>query len=147
MSSGSRSAPTSAAAPRRCRRNRADATLLTAPAYFRLEEAGFKTLANLADTTTSTRPPCTCSEKSHHGDPEAARGDHQGPGRSHQALLRGQGVRGESYIAFDKQPEADVERIYDLYKNGNIFERVPYVLAPAIKSIVAQQVDPQIAAR
>ena len=44
------------------------------------------------------------------------------------------------------QPEADVARIYDLYKNGNIFDRVPYVLAPAIKAIVAQQVDPRIAA-
>ena len=42
--------------------------------------------------------------------------------------------------------EVDVARIYDLYKNGNIFDRVPYVLAPAIKSIVAQQVDPRIAA-
>ena len=29
--------------------NRADATLLTAPNYFRLEEAGYKNLANLAD--------------------------------------------------------------------------------------------------
>src|SRR5258708_7625209 len=29
--------------------NRADATLLTAPNYFRLEEAGYKVLANLAD--------------------------------------------------------------------------------------------------
>src|SRR5580658_4839687 len=28
---------------------RADATLLTAPAYFKVEEAGYKTLANLAD--------------------------------------------------------------------------------------------------
>ena len=31
-------------------------------------------------------------------------------------------------------------------KNGNIFDRVPYVLAPAIKAIVTQQVDPRIAA-
>ena len=31
-------------------------------------------------------------------------------------------------------------------KNGNIFDRVPYVLAPAVKAIVAQQVDPRIAA-
>src|SRR5438093_6564454 len=30
--------------------NRADATLLTAPNFFRLEEAGYKTLANLADS-------------------------------------------------------------------------------------------------
>ena len=47
--SGSRSAPTPTAAPRRWRAGRADATLLTPPAYFKLEEAGFKCLGNLAD--------------------------------------------------------------------------------------------------
>ena len=34
----------------------------------------------------------------------------------------------KTYIAFDKQPEADVARIYDLYAKGNIFDRVPYVM-------------------
>ena len=52
----------------------------------------------------------------------------------------------KTYMAFDKQPEADVARIYDLYKNGNIFDRVPYVLSPAVTSIIAQQVDQRIAA-
>ena len=52
----------------------------------------------------------------------------------------------KTYIAFDKQPEADVARIYDLYAKGNIFDRVPYVLDAAVKAIVAQQVDPRIAA-
>jgi len=50
----------------------------------------------------------------------------------------------KAYIAFDKQPEADVSRIYDLYKNGNIFERVPYVMAGAVKATLSQQVDPRI---
>ena len=36
----------------------------------------------------------------------------------------------KAYISYDKQPEADVARIYDLYQKGNIFDRVPYVLAP-----------------
>ena len=52
----------------------------------------------------------------------------------------------KTYIAFDKQPEADVARIYDLYKQGNIFERVPYVMGGAVSSIVAQQADPRLAA-
>ena len=34
----------------------------------------------------------------------------------------------KTYIAYDKQPEADVARIYDLYAKGNIFDRVPYVM-------------------
>ena len=52
----------------------------------------------------------------------------------------------QAYLAFDKQPEADVNRIYDIYSKGQIFDRVPYVLAPAVKSIVTQQVDPRLAA-
>jgi ABC-type nitrate/sulfonate/bicarbonate transport system substrate-binding protein len=52
----------------------------------------------------------------------------------------------KAYIAFDKQPEADVSRIYDLYNKGNIFERVPYVMAGAVKATLSQQVDPRIAA-
>jgi NitT/TauT family transport system ATP-binding protein len=52
----------------------------------------------------------------------------------------------KAYIAFDKQTEADVSRIYDLYKKGNIFERVPYVMAGAVKSTLSQQADPRIEA-
>jgi hypothetical protein len=52
----------------------------------------------------------------------------------------------KTYIAFDKQPEADVARIYDLYAKGNIFDRVPYVMDAAVKAIVAQQVDPRLSA-
>ena len=49
----------------------------------------------------------------------------------------------KAYIAFDKQPEADVARIYD-HRQGQRLERVPYVLAAAIKS-VTQQANPQAA--
>jgi hypothetical protein len=49
-------------------------------------------------------------------------------------------------MAYDRQPEADVSRIYDTYQKGNIFERVPYVMAEAVRSIVRQQVDPRLAA-
>jgi hypothetical protein len=52
----------------------------------------------------------------------------------------------KSYITYDRQPEADVSRIYDIYQKSNIFERVLYVLNDAVKSIVKQQVDPRLAA-
>ena len=50
-------------------------------------------------------------------------------------------------MVYDKQPQADVERIYDLYAKPTAFERVPYVLAAAVKAVVEQQSDPQIAAQ
>jgi ABC-type nitrate/sulfonate/bicarbonate transport system substrate-binding protein len=126
--------------------NRADATLLTAPNYFRLEEAGYKTLANLADRDVYAATVYLFSKKAIAASPRLAEGVIKAHAEAIKRFYDDKAFAVKSYIAFDKQPEADVARIYDLYKNGNIFDRVPYVLAPAIKSIVAQQVDPRIAA-
>jgi hypothetical protein len=40
-----------------------------------------------------------------------------------------------------------VERVYDLYAKPNAFERVPFILSAAVKSVVEQQADAQIAAQ
>ena len=126
---------------------RADATLLTAPNYFRLEEAGYKNLANLAD----------------HDDIYAAtvylfrRNTIAANAKLPEQIMKAQAeaikrfyddkaFAIKAYIAFDKQPEADIERIYERYQKGNLFERVPYVLAGAVKAVIAQQSDPQLAA-
>ena len=126
--------------------NRADATLLTAPNYFRLEEAGYKTLANLADRDVYAATVYLFSRKATTAAPKLGEAIIKAHAEAIKRFYDDKAFAVKSYIAFDKQPEADVARIYDLYKNGNIFDRVPYVLAPAIKSIVAQQVDPRIAA-
>jgi hypothetical protein len=44
----------------------------------------------------------------------------------------------KAYIAYDKQDPVDVGRIYDQYVKANALERVPYVMAAAIKSITDQ---------
>jgi ABC-type nitrate/sulfonate/bicarbonate transport system substrate-binding protein len=126
--------------------NRADATLLTAPNYFRLEEQGYKNLANLADHNVFaatvylfSRPAVAKSSRL----PEQIAKAHA------EAIKRfydDKAFAVKSYIAYDKQPEADVSRIYDIYHKGNIFERVPYVMAEAVSAIIRQQVDQRIAA-
>jgi ABC-type nitrate/sulfonate/bicarbonate transport system substrate-binding protein len=52
----------------------------------------------------------------------------------------------KSYIAYDKQSPADVGRFYDIYKKNNLMERVPYVMAGALKAVIDQQTDPQMIA-
>jgi ABC-type nitrate/sulfonate/bicarbonate transport system substrate-binding protein len=126
--------------------NRADATLLTAPNYFRLEEGGYKTLANLADRDVYAATVYLFSRKAIAAAPKLPEAIIKAHAEAIKRFYDDKAFAVKAYIAFDKQPEADVARIYDLYKNGNIFDRVPYVMAPAIKSIVAQQVDPRIAA-
>jgi hypothetical protein len=52
----------------------------------------------------------------------------------------------KAYQIYDPQSREDVERFYDIYAKGNLFERVPYLLTPAVKSVTEQQSDAQLAA-
>jgi dihydroxyacetone kinase DhaKLM complex PTS-EIIA-like component DhaM len=54
----------------------------------------------------------------------------------------------KSFMIYDKgTTQAEVERVYDLYAKPNAFERVPFILSAAVKSVVEQQADAQIAAQ
>ena len=50
----------------------------------------------------------------------------------------------KAYLAYDKQALADVERFYDIHAKANLFERIPYVMAGAIRAVIDQQTDPQM---
>jgi ABC-type nitrate/sulfonate/bicarbonate transport system substrate-binding protein len=126
--------------------NRADATLLTAPNYFRLEEAGFKNLANLADHPVFAATVYLFSRPATVANPMLAESLIKAHTEAIKRFYDDKAFAVQAYMAFDKQPEVDVARIYDLYNKGNIFDRVPYVMAGAVRAIVAQQADPRIAA-
>ena len=53
----------------------------------------------------------------------------------------------KAYAVYDPQTPADVERLYDHDRKSESYERVPYVLAPAVQWIVEHQADPQVGAR
>ena len=125
--------------------NRADATLLTAPNYFRLEEAGFKNLANLADHDVYAATTYMFSKKAIADSPRLPEQIVRAHAEAIKRFYDDKPFAVKAYISYDKQPEADVARIYDLYQKGQIFDRVPYVLAPAVKAITDQQVDPRLA--
>lgn len=127
---------------------RADATLLTAPNYFRLEEQGYKNLANLADHDDIYAATTYLLRKSRvKSDPGLPEKLIQAQAEAIKRFYDDEDFAVKAYEAYDKQPEADVRRIYDRYKQGNLFERVPYVLAGAVKSVIAQQSDERIAAQ
>ena len=48
----------------------------------------------------------------------------------------------KAYLVYDKQQQADVERIYDTNFKQNLLERIPYVLADAVKA-TKEQADAQ----
>jgi ABC-type nitrate/sulfonate/bicarbonate transport system substrate-binding protein len=125
---------------------RAEATMLTAPTYFKLEAEGYRVVANMADhddlfaSTTYLMSRRTVAANSRL--PELLIKAHA------EAIKRFYDDKDfaiKAYRVYDPQSEADVARFYDLHKNGNLFERIPYVLDGAIKSVIAQQSDPQLA--
>jgi ABC-type nitrate/sulfonate/bicarbonate transport system substrate-binding protein len=127
---------------------RADATLLTAPAYFKMEAAGYKNLAQLADhddifaATTYLLKKSTVA--SNPKLPELLIKAHA------EAIKRfydDKAFAVRAYMAYDKQSQADVERFYDIYAKSNLFQRVPYVLAGAVQTVIEQQTDAQMIAQ
>jgi ABC-type nitrate/sulfonate/bicarbonate transport system substrate-binding protein len=125
---------------------RAEATMLTAPTYFKLEQEGYRVVANMADhddlfaatTYLMNRQTVAANPRL----PELLIKAHA------EAIKRFYDDKDfaiKAYRVYDPQSEVDVARFYDLHKKGNLFERVPYVLAGAIRSVVDQQTDPQLA--
>jgi len=118
---------------------RAEATLLTAPAYFAIEKQGYKTIANMADYSDIyastvylfTRKTVAANPKL----PEVIMKAHT------EAIKRfydDKAFAVKAYMVYDKQNAPDVERIYDMIAKSNQIERIPYVMGAAIKSITDQ---------
>jgi ABC-type nitrate/sulfonate/bicarbonate transport system substrate-binding protein len=124
---------------------RADATPLTAPAYFKLEDLGYRNLANIADyddifaSTTYLMKKSTVA-----ANPTLPELLIKAQAEAIKRFYEDKDFAMKAYIAYDKQTPADVARFYDIYLKRNLFERVPYVLAGAIKSVIDQQTDPQM---
>jgi ABC-type nitrate/sulfonate/bicarbonate transport system substrate-binding protein len=124
---------------------RADATLLTAPQYFRVEEQGFKNLANLADyddVYASTVYLFTKAAVA--ANPRLPEQLIKAHAEAIKRFYDDRAFAVKAYIVYDKQQQSDVERIYDWNAQRNLMERIPFVLANAVTAI-KEQADSQVA--
>jgi ABC-type nitrate/sulfonate/bicarbonate transport system substrate-binding protein len=127
---------------------RADATLLTPPAYYRVEEAGYRSLGNLADhddifaATTYLMKKSTIA-----ASPKLPEQLIKAHAEAIKRFYDDKAFAVKAYQAYDKQSTADVERFYDGYAKAYLLERVPFVLAGAVKAVIDQQTDQQILAQ
>lgn len=126
---------------------RADATLLTAPAYFKVEAAGFRTLDNLAEHEDIFASTAYIMKKSVvASDPGLAEALIEAHAEAIKRFYEDKAFAVKTFLAYDKNAQqSDMERVYVLYAKPNAFERVPFVLAGAVKSVVDQQADPRMA--
>jgi len=122
---------------------RADATLLTAPQYFRLEEQGFKNLANLADFDDVYASNVYLFTKAMVAkNPKLPELIIKAHAEAIKRFYDDKAFAVKAYIAYDKQQQADVERIYDTNFKQNLLERIPYVMARSVQA-TKEQADSQ----
>jgi ABC-type nitrate/sulfonate/bicarbonate transport system substrate-binding protein len=118
---------------------RADATLLTAPMFFRMEEQGFSNLGNLADfNNVYASTVYLFTRETVNASPDLPERLIRAHSEAIKRFYDDKAFAVQAYLAYDKQNQADVERIYDLYAKNQSFERIPYVLADAVQSVVNQ---------
>jgi len=127
---------------------RVDATMVPPPAYFKLEPMGFKAIANLADNKDLYAPLAYVFKKSEiAANPKLPELMIKAQAEAIKRFYDDKTMAMKAYGVYDTQSPADIERIYDHDKSANTYERVPYVLAPAVQYIVEHQADANIAAQ
>ena len=118
---------------------RADATLLTAPAYFPLENQGYRAIANMGDfPDIYASTVYLFTRKTIAANPAWPEALIKAHAEAIKRFYDDKAFAVKAYMAYDKQEPAAVERIYDMLAKSNQLERIPYVLAGAVKSIVDQ---------
>jgi ABC-type nitrate/sulfonate/bicarbonate transport system substrate-binding protein len=119
-----------------------DASLMVAPAYFRLEAAGFSVidlLVNHPDIFVST---AYVFKKSWvQGNADAARRLLMAQTEAIARFYQDKAFAMQAYRSFDPQPEAAVDRLYDIYRSKDVLDRVPLLQKAAVTSAITRLAD------
>jgi ABC-type nitrate/sulfonate/bicarbonate transport system substrate-binding protein len=128
---------------------RVEATMLTAPVYFRVEDEGCRALANISDYDEIYAPTTYLFLRSYVDEnPEVPELLIKAQAEAIHRYYTDKEFAVDTYLAYNADDNrADVERMYDRYAGTNTFERVPYVLDGAIDYLIANAPDAQIAAQ
>ncbi len=127
---------------------RVDATMLTAPVYFRLEQEGYKNLGNISDYDDIYAPSVYLFRKSTvAANPKLPELLMKACAEAIKRFYDDKAFAMKAYQVYDKQLPADLERVYDHYAQVNTYERVPYIPAAAVKYMLDHPTDERTAAQ
>lgn len=127
--------------------NRADATMLTAPEYFKLESDGYKILGNIADADDIYAPSVYLYKKTAVANNDIAERMVKAHAEATKRFYDDKKFAVDAYVKWDpSQSRADIERVWDVYSKMGAYERVPYLVAEAVKYVLDHPADAQSAA-
>ena len=127
---------------------RVDATMITAPVYFKIEQDGFNNLGNISDYEDIYAPSVYLFKKSTvTADPKLAERMIKVHAEAIHRFYEDKAFAVKAYMAWDKEAQADVERVYDHYAQVNTYERIPYIPKAAVQYILDHPADQRAAAQ
>jgi ABC-type nitrate/sulfonate/bicarbonate transport system substrate-binding protein len=128
---------------------RVDASMLTAPVYFKLEAEGYKSLANISDYDDIYAPTVYLFKKTKiAAEPKLPELIIKAQSEAIKRFYEDKAFALKAYIKYSPAEDpADVEKVYDRYSKSKVFERVPYVLAPAVQYQIDHPADAQVGAQ
>ena len=126
---------------------RVDASMITAPVYFKLEAQGYKSLANISDYDDIYAPTVYLFKKSTvAANPKLPELIIKANSEAIKRFYDDKDFAVKAYLKFNPEDPPDVERVYDRYRDRAVFERVPFILAPAVQYMMEHPADEQTAA-
>ena len=127
---------------------RVDASMVMAPVYFKLESMGYKSLANIGDYDDIYTPTVFLFKKTTvAANPKLPELLIRAHAEAIKRLYDDKAFAVKTYLAYNKEDSADVDKVYDRYTSSNVYERVPYILAPAVKYVLDHPPDDQSGAQ
>jgi ABC-type nitrate/sulfonate/bicarbonate transport system substrate-binding protein len=121
---------------------RVDATMLTAPVFYRLERQGFRVLANTLDYDDIYAPTVYVMKKSLvAANPKLPELLIKAHAEAIKRLYEDKAFALKAYLKYTPEDPGDLEKVYDQYTKSNTYERVPYVSAAAVQYMIDHPVD------
>src|SRR4029077_4728085 len=98
------------------------ATMITAPVYFKLEQKGYKSLANTSDYDDIYAPTVYLFKRTTLADPKQAEAVIKAIAESIKRLYEDRDFAVKAYIKYNPQDDpADVARVWERYTKTNTF--------------------------
>lgn len=127
---------------------RVDATMITAPVYFKLEEKGYKSLANTSDYDDIYAPTVYLFTKSEvAANPKLPELLIKAHTEAIKRFYDDKDFALKAYVKYTPEDMGELAKVYDRYARTNTFERVPWVLKASVQYMIDHPVDDQAAAQ
>jgi ABC-type nitrate/sulfonate/bicarbonate transport system substrate-binding protein len=127
---------------------RVDATMITAPVYFKLEERGYKSMANTSDYDDIFAPTVYVFRKATiAANPKLPELLIKAHTEGIKRFYEDKEFALNAYMKYTPEDRGELSRVYDRYAKSNTFERVPYVLSASVQYMIDHAIDDRAAAQ